>query len=626
MAMKKIINILSVAILGLGLVACNDFLEIPSQTKFDSGSIFQTEGRAEMAVLAAYPAGYNREMWYQLGMGTDEVISTEGLTNSKNQIGNYLLSGSVTGSSTYTAAYSAIEYSNVCIVGLQGMEQTDNVRRMLGESYCIRAMAYLNLVRYWGDVPYTRDPVATQTTFASSRVSRDVILDDMVADLQEAVELLPWKSDIINFTPERYCKESAYALLARVALYNAGYSLRWDLNTYAESSLKVARRDDADKVKEMNKIAMDACQAVISRGSFSLSPDYKQIFLDLVNGAYNQESILEQGQYGTNCNVETGYTNGAFCHTSSLYGKSQPAMKINPALYFNYGDGDTRRDVAICTYAVDNNGDIHLHPYGGFYIGKFRPSWKTAIGTATNKRDINWPWFRYSHILLMYAEAANEYYGAPTAEAIDALKAIRTRAYGGDASKIGTIPTDHDDFRSAIILENKLEFAGEAWRRTELCRWGILRETLLENKQQILDIVSHSGAYANYDRYRIYTPVAGYFGFKDATIPYESVTKTQLTAEEIAAYTAQGKIVLDMNGKDVAKNTDSANLMGMFEKAADGTMIFKGAEGFDTSSDASWYSSLFRGLRTIGSELCPLNQTSVIDINPGLEGQQLPGY
>ena len=104
MAMKKIINILSVAILGLGLVACNDFLEIPSQTKFDSGSIFQTEGRAEMAVLAAYPAGYNREMWYQLGMGTDEVISTEGLTNSKNQIGNYLLSGSITGTSTYTSA------------------------------------------------------------------------------------------------------------------------------------------------------------------------------------------------------------------------------------------------------------------------------------------------------------------------------------------------------------------------------------------------------------------------------------------------------------------------------------------------------------------------------------------
>ena len=136
--MKRITHIILAAVLGSALVSCNDFLDIPSQTKFDSGSIFQTEGRAEMAVLAAYPAGYNREMWYQLGMGTDEVISTEGLTNSKNQIGNYLLSGGITGSSTYTAAYSAIEYANVCIQGLQEMEQTDNVKRLLGESYCIR--------------------------------------------------------------------------------------------------------------------------------------------------------------------------------------------------------------------------------------------------------------------------------------------------------------------------------------------------------------------------------------------------------------------------------------------------------------------------------------------------------
>ena len=620
--MKKSIYIIATAVLGLGLVSCNDFLDIPSQTKFDSGSIFQTEGRAQMAVLAAYPAGYNREMWYQLGMGTDEVISTEGLTNSKNQIGNYLLSGSITGSSTYTAAYSAVEYSNACIEGLKEMEQTDNVKRLLGESYCIRAMAYLNLVRYWGDVPYQTKPVAQQESFYSSRVSRDEILDGCVEDLQLAVTLIPWKSEISDFTPERYCKEAAYALLARVALYNAGYSLRWDLNTYSESSLKVAKRDDAARVKELNKIAMDACKAVMDRGSFSLSQSYKDIFIDLVNGRYNKESILEQGQFGTNCNVETGYTNGAFCHTSSLYGKSQPAMKINPALYFDYGEGDTRRDVAICTYAVDNNGNLQLHPYGGYYIGKFRPSWKTSIGTATNKRDINWPWFRYSHILLMYAEASNEYNGAPDAAAQDALRQIRTRAYGGDAGKIGAIPTSHDEFLKAIIEENKLEFAGEAWRRTELCRWGILRETLLENKAKLVRIASHTGEYANYDRYRVYTPVAGKFGFSNATIPFESIKTEQLTKAEIDAYKAQGKTVLDMNDEVVAPNSDSAYALGAFE-TVDGVKIFKGSDGFEK---LSWYESLFRGLRTIGSELCPLSQTNVIDVNPGLEGQQLPGY
>ena len=204
---------MAAALLSLGAVSCEDFLEIPSETKFDSSTIFETTGRAEMAVLAAYHAGFNREMWYQLGMGTDEVISTESDTNSKNQIGNYLMSGGVTGSSLYTASYTAIEYANVCIRGIEAMAQT------------------LNLVRYWGDVPYPTVPVSEMGTFLSSRVSRDTILDGCVADLQKAAGLIPWKSEISGFTPERYCKESVYGILARVALYAAGYSLRWNLDT-----------------------------------------------------------------------------------------------------------------------------------------------------------------------------------------------------------------------------------------------------------------------------------------------------------------------------------------------------------------------------------------------------------
>ena len=156
---------MAAALLSLGAVSCEDFLEIPSETKFDSSTIFETTGRAEMAVLAAYHAGFNREMWYQLGMGTDEVISTESDTNSKNQIGNYLMSGGVTGSSLYTASYTAIEYANVCIRGIEAMAQTPENQRLLGEAYAIRAAAFLNLVRYWGDVPYPTVPVSEMGTF-----------------------------------------------------------------------------------------------------------------------------------------------------------------------------------------------------------------------------------------------------------------------------------------------------------------------------------------------------------------------------------------------------------------------------------------------------------------------------
>lgn len=605
--------------------SCDGFLEIPSATKFDNDTVFQTEARAEMAVLGAYNGSWSDEIWYQLGMGTDEVYSTEGVTNSKYQLGNYVLSASRTGGS-FSTFYKGIEYANVCIDGILAMgSQTDNTRKLLGESYAIRASSYLNLLRYWGDVPYTTTPVANLSSFYSSRVSRDLIYDGIIEDLQKAVDLIPWKSEITNFAPERYCKESAYGLLARVALYAAGYSLRWDSETYSESSLKIAKRDDAARVKELNKIAMDACKAVMDRKSFSLEHDFDQVFRKLVNGEYSSETMLEQGKFGPNVKSLHWYTNGVSCHINSVFGKAFPQMRINPILYFDYADDDTRRDVTICQYAVSADSKLYEMPYGCFYIGKFRPTWKSTIGTAANVRDINWIWMRYSHILLMYAEAANEYNGGPTPEAVNALKEVRLRAFGWDESKVGPIPADHDGFLKAIINENRFEFAGESWRRTELCRWGILYETLTANKAELMKLAGREGRYADVDRYRVFTPVSGSWQMPGNNIPYTALKTLQLTKAEIENYQAQGYVVVDMQDSvSPCTHADGNEIMsyGVFEVASDGLRVYKGSDGYEKNIR---YSNLFGGLRRCHSEILPLASTN-IDVNIGLRGQQTPGY
>ena len=52
--MKKIINILGVSALLLAFTSCEDWLDMPSESKADSSSIFSTIGRAEMTVVAPY--------------------------------------------------------------------------------------------------------------------------------------------------------------------------------------------------------------------------------------------------------------------------------------------------------------------------------------------------------------------------------------------------------------------------------------------------------------------------------------------------------------------------------------------------------------------------------------------
>jgi starch-binding outer membrane protein, SusD/RagB family len=605
--MKRIASIICLS-LALSFTSCTEWLDMPSETKFDSSTIFESLSKAEMAVIGCYPSTFNRELYYQLGMGTDECMSTEGDTNSKNQIANYVYTTSNAPTSTYTSMYTGIEYANVCIKGLEQIKASNEaeqikINQLLGEVYAIRAMNFLNLVRFFGDVPYPTIPVVDMDSFESSRVDRDIVLDGCVADLQKATELLTWQSEGLVPTAERFTKNAAFGILARVSLYAAGYSLRWDLNTYDPTTVKLAQRDDQARIKELYKIAADACKMVIDKGENTLVASYENIFRDLVNDRYNSESMLEIGQWGSNVNdYVIGYTNGMYTHTNSMFGKSQPAMHALPTYYFDFEEGDTRRDVTICNYGISGTNVRQMNTYASNTIGKFRATWKEGIGTAINKRDINWPMLRYADVLLMYAEALNEYNNGPTPDAIKAFEDVRTRAFGNDASKIGTTPAAYDEFRQAIINERKLELGFEAWRRTDLVRWGVLFETLSQAKQNVIDMANRTGKYANIDLFRAYKQEAA-TSFADpvVAVPYIGF-KEAPSATEKAELEAQGYSFLEMHS---SKALSYSQKLGATE---------------------TWVTSLFRGLEKNKVELLPLNTTSIIDVNPGLAGQQHPLY
>ena len=623
--MKTNLYIICMAVLMALTTSCEDWLEMPSESKFDSSTVFETVGRAEMTLLGCYSSTYNAELFYQFGMGTDECFSTEADNNSKNNIGNYLYTTSNTPSSTYKAMYTGIEYANICIKNIPNVVAASDADKkkldmLLGEAYAIRGINFLNIVRFFGDVPYPTKPVEDLGTFNSSRVSRDTILDGCVSDLQKATELLPWKSEGMVAGPERITKNAAYGLLARVALYAAGYSLRWDLSTvpYDKNTVKLAQRSDAARIKELYRIAADACRAVIAQNENSLLPKYEQVFRDLLESKYNDESMFEYGQFGKNVNgTRLGYTNGMFAHQNSMFKKSQPAMGAVPTYYFDFEEGDQRRDVAICNYGITDKNVRQMNPYGNNTIGKFRVTWKTEVGTEASKRDVNVPVLRYSDVLLMYAEALNEYNNGPTKEAIDAYEEVRIRAFGGDETKIGTTPTTYADFRNAIIEERKLELGFEGLRRTDLIRWGILYEKLAETKQRLFDLVDHTNEFANIDCFRIYKQQKA-TEFKDPVVAVDFIGyKEKPSKTDSLAKVKEGYTWLDMTG-NVAANG--------------GRKIAKEKDG----KDQTWILNLYRGMcgdtRDIKPEgknkveCVPLHQANIIDVNPGLADQQHPCY
>lgn len=126
---------------------------------------------------------------------------------------------------------------------------------------------------------------------------------------------------------------------------------------------------------------------------------------------------------------------------------------------------------------------------------------------------INFPILRYADVLLMYAEAINEYAGVPDDQAKDAIREIRKRAgVKTDESLLG----DYRSFRDLVRNERGRELAFEGLRKWDLIRWGTFVEKMhnagtnqpTENKYRNVSYTNYASAnYANVTARHIYLPI-----------------------------------------------------------------------------------------------------------------------
>ena len=126
---------------------------------------------------------------------------------------------------------------------------------------------------------------------------------------------------------------------------------------------------------------------------------------------------------------------------------------------------------------------------------------------------INFPILRYADVLLMYAEAINEYAGAPDDQAKEAIREIRKRAgVKTDESLLG----DYRSFRDLVRNERGRELAFEGLRKWDLIRWGTFVEKMhnagtnqpTENKYRNVSYTNYAPAnYANVTARHIYLPI-----------------------------------------------------------------------------------------------------------------------
>ena len=466
------------------LSSCKKFIELQPISGSSAGVVFGNVATTQQALMGVYGCltgdqGYGIRLSMYYTVDNDELMGPTGDDQDRRGLAHYhLLPGNAQLEAPYDLLYAGIERANNCIhfipVSDPYMNGSANVqaqeKRMLGEALTLRAVFYLELIRNWGDVPAPFDAASFLPSLNLPRMNRDSIYDRLLSDLALAETLVPWRGDpTITSIDERITKGAVKGMRARIALCRGGYALRSETNT-------IVRRDD---YKTYDSIAMFECLDIINSGKHALNPSFKSVFHDYLD-AHQIDNIYGELMFqvamagGTGQNdSKLGYYNGP-----KFAGLGNASLFILPTYFYRFDSTDSRRDVTCAPY--DCNADFTKagQKITNIRDGKFRRDWiSPSLGTsAIQYFGVDWPILRYSDVLLMYAEADNEYNGAPSPLAIQYYEQVRTRAYG--TNPIGTTPTDHDGFLAAIQKERSLEFGAEGIRKYDLNRWGILAQTL----------------------------------------------------------------------------------------------------------------------------------------------------
>ncbi|MEX2511510.1 MAG: RagB/SusD family nutrient uptake outer membrane protein [Cyclobacteriaceae bacterium] len=454
--MKKI-NII-IALLGIMLSSCEEFLTIVPETALSSATFYRTETDFEQAVNATYAPMRtiaNTRSWLLCEMRSDNTIYARninfGATEQQEDLSDHALpeAQGITSNThvlnQYRQDYLIIARANQILDLIDEVEfdqaSKDNLK---GQALFLRGYAYYELARYFGSVPLHLSPVTAREEAALPLTPEAEIYNHLIGDIQSAVNLLPVQS---QQEVGRASKGAAQMLLADVYITQK----KW---AEAETLLK----------------------AIVNSGEYELIDNYEDVFSESVGNKNNAESLFEvqylEGPEGLNSSFLYNFMPRPISpdELQPITGTSNPQPLDGegnniptPDIIAAYEDGDLRKDASIAYVEIaGSDREDKVYPY----IKKY-----AKHHDLHGNHGINWPIYRYAEVLLFLAEALNEQ--GKTEEAAGYLNQVRDRAGLDDANAAG-----QTDMREVIFNERRVELAFENKRWFDITRADRVQEII----------------------------------------------------------------------------------------------------------------------------------------------------
>lgn len=551
--MKKILY----TIFGVGMLffttSCSDFLKTESPSDVDVDFVFSDPSTARAALKSAYESWrskayvHSNGLFYDLcAVGSDSERHPEAYAAQTRHIAENLYAGGTANFSidfadsgtAWTYLYSIIATTNTLINAFESSAsfntymnagKPSEMSQLYGEAVALRATAYLELCRFFGDVPHQ----LVSGVPAEGLTSRDEIYEYHINKLIQVEPLMYRVGEEANAVVTYMTRTYVQGLIGRMCLYAGGYATRrTDLDADFYKNLKgetltftqigtenngavYNRRTDYKTFYETAKTYLSACVSnpgtvtLITSDNRSTSKTgqafgnpYQNVFQQMMSGdtEVSKESVYEIPEtYGLQSERPYAFGRPSNGGNKNAYPcKSYGQSRFHPTYYYgDFDPNDMRRDVTA-TVTASSGAGLEV-------MVDFKPGSKSSGGIVNNKWDenrmptpytaaqrnsgINTPYMRFSDVILMLAEVYAEL--GEDSKAKEELRKVHERAFKTAAlANLDGFISSYGGIKEAIAQERKLEFGGEGLRRYDLIRTGKLPEAIAKLKSDLTAMIT----------------------------------------------------------------------------------------------------------------------------------------
>ena len=445
--MKNLKNFIFIILLSLFVFGCNseEFLnEIPVSV-LSTKSFFETDAQFKQAANAAYTnlrvlagdqsLGVGDGTFWAMGeMRSDNTTAQDNQTDQSGHrywhLDQFIMNAqNEIVSVAWNECYQGIGKCNI-VIKYSEEKEYDNKERYIAEVKYLRALYYFTLVKAFGDVPLVTEPATSYLGAfeGNKRVSKELVYDQIVADLNDAKQNLPKSYSSGDWG--RATEGAARTLLAKVLMWR---------NNYTEAATEL--------------------KAVMESQQYSLLDDYSSVFS--INNENNAEIVFSVqfivGTFGLGSANMYRFTpwNAVKTYLPQPQILARTGMNIPTEDLMNSFEKGDKRLVMIDTSWIDEE----FGTYHGNIVPFTKKFWDPthAVQTITGA---DFPLFRYPHVLLMLAECYSRGGGG---DPVTLVNQVRQRA---GLPVLSSVTVDD------IIHERRIEFNCEADRWDVLVRTG----------------------------------------------------------------------------------------------------------------------------------------------------------